>query len=227
MIKDRLRYYFNNKKIVKHESLLRFEVDTWRLSWFITKKILPVAGYHPYPLDELMLMTGAVAYFQPTHIFDWGTYVGKSARIFYETVKFYKLDTEIHSIDLPDDVSHVEHPGKNRGRLVRGKKGVFLHQGDGVTLAVGLFDYRAKFIKPLFFVDGDHSYASVSRELAMIKKHFPQAQILVHDTFYQSPEANYNIGPYQAVQELVADGYAAISTNLGLPGMTLLYKQDK
>ncbi|NCN25881.1 class I SAM-dependent methyltransferase [Candidatus Falkowbacteria bacterium] len=175
-------------------------------------------------MDELMLMTASVVYFKPTHIFDWGTYVGKSARIFYEIVRFYKLKSEIHSIDLPDDILRVENPGKNRGRMVRGKKNVFLHQGDGVQKSLEILNNKNVDARPLFFVDGDHSFRVVSSELSVIKKSFPNAPILVHDTFYQLPVAGYNTGPYSAVKELISDGYINISTQMGLPGMTLLYK---
>jgi hypothetical protein len=51
----------------------------------------------------------------------------------------------------------------------------------------------------------------------------------LHDTFYQSSGSGYNIGPYQAIKDVVtaAHGYKIIRQDLGLPGMTLLYKNNQ
>ena len=59
-----------------------FEVNKWALSEFVVHRLLPIVGIHPYPLDELLLMSAAVCRLRPRHIFEWGTNVGKSARIF-------------------------------------------------------------------------------------------------------------------------------------------------
>ena len=43
---------------------------------------------------------------------------------------------------------------------------------------------------------------------------------------YQSSESGYNIGPYNALQEILTaypDKYSTISVQTGLPGMSLLY----
>ncbi|WP_407194082.1 hypothetical protein [Bradyrhizobium sp. STM 3566] len=34
-----------------------FEVDLWTLSSFLLEKLVPVVGTHPYPLNELLLMS--------------------------------------------------------------------------------------------------------------------------------------------------------------------------
>jgi hypothetical protein len=80
---------------------------------------------------------------------------------------------------------------------------------------------------PLFFIDGDHGYDSVKRELEGIIGAVPEANILLHDTFFQSPESHYNIGPYQAVQDVLrtVPPYRILRQDLGLPGMTLLYRK--
>jgi hypothetical protein len=55
----------------------------------------------------------------------------------------------------------------------------------------------------------------------------PGAAILLHDTFYQSEQSGYNIGPYKAITEILdsmSETYQVMSTTTGLPGMTLLYK---
>jgi hypothetical protein len=203
-----------------------FEVNNWIISRFVLKKLVPVVGFRPFPLSELSLLSGAVCYFKPTHIFEWGTHVGKSARVFYETGHYFNIPIQIHSIDLPDDVSHIEHPGYKRGNLVRGIKNVTLHQGDGLNKSIEIIKNISEDFKPLFFIDGDHSYESVKRELLGITENIPNAIIILHDTFYQSSESEYNIGPYEAVQEICNSDnkYKKIELNTGLPGMTLLYK---
>ncbi|MFA6569727.1 MAG: class I SAM-dependent methyltransferase [Bacteroidota bacterium] len=205
-----------------------FEVDNWLLSDFIISKLLDIVDIRPFPLNELMLMTATVCRLKPTHIFEWGTNIGVSARIFFETTKHFKIKTEIHSIDLPDTVEHQEHPHKDRGKLVKGFEGVFLHQGDGLDKSLELLKQNNIEKRVLFFLDGDHSYESVKRELSAIITAIPDAWILIHDTFYQAEESNYNIGPYKAVSDFLSGTdnlYKIYSQNLGLPGMTLLYKK--
>jgi predicted O-methyltransferase YrrM len=200
------------------------EADKWILSEFILEKLVPVVGVHPYPLDELLLMCSTVAYFKPGIIIEWGTHLGISARIFYEISRQLSLSVPIHSIDLPPDVAHVENIRDlaQRGRYVRNTT-VQLHQGDGLSVARGLLA-ETKGVLPLIFLDGDHHYETVSRELNGLRTAAPQAVVLVHDTFFQGPEANYNCGPYEALLEFSkTDDIPVCSTALGLPGMTLAY----
>lgn len=204
-----------------------FEVNNWITSDFIVNKLVPIVGFHPFPLNELMLMTSAVCYFKPEYIFEWGTNIGKSARIFYEISEAFNIKTEIHSIDLPDDVFHNEHPQNNRGKMVRGIDKVKLHQADGLKCSFDLIEQKKPKGRVLFFVDGDHSYESVKRELETILAKAPDAAVLLHDTFFQSEESKYNIGPFKAINEVLAnqkEKYKTVSTNMGLPGMTLVYK---
>lgn len=203
------------------------EVNNWIISEFVVDKLVPVAGVHPFPLNELMLMSAAVCRFRPSLIFEWGTNIGKSARIFYEITKAFNIPCAIHSVDLPDDVFHNEHPKKNRGKLVRGIRDVTLHQADGLTRSLEIYDESSEKERVLFFVDGDHSYETVKKELEGILSHIPHAAVLLHDTFYQSEDSGYNVGPYKAIRDVMAkrDGYNLISTNTGLPGMTLVYKR--
>jgi hypothetical protein len=47
----------------------------------------------------------------------------------------------------------------------------------------------------------------------------------VHDTFFHSAVACYNIGPARAIEDVVARSpsrFTMIKSGLGLPGMTLL-----
>jgi len=181
-----------------NEHCSEFEVDNWIISDFVIHDIVPVVGVHPFPLNELMLMVAAVCRFNPTHVFEWGTHIGKSARIFYETITHFRINTQIHSVDLPEEVNHVEHPHDQRGMLVVEIPEVRLHLGDGLTTSLDILSRVSASVDPLFFLDGDHSYESVRRELEAILARFPRAAILVHDTFYQAKESGYNIGPYKA-----------------------------
>jgi cephalosporin hydroxylase len=202
-----------------------FEVDNWLISDFLVKKLIPKVGTHPYPVMELSLMVATVCRLKPQEIFEWGTNIGKSARIFYETGKQFGLPLKIHSIDLPDNLEHGEHPGGSRGRMVKGCAGVTLYQGDGLLKSVELYQ-RSPADRVLVFIDGDHSYESVHRELTGIIQAMPHAAILLHDTFYQSEEAGYNVGPHRAIADILAampGKFKVMSVTTGLPGMTLLY----
>ena len=224
-----LNNYIKQHKLLDPEvnnSCSEFEVNNWIISEFVIKELVPLVGIHPYPLNELMLMVSALCRLKPTHIYEWGTHIGKSARIFYEITKYFDITSEIHSIDLPDNVQHGEHPQQNRGILVKNIRNITLHQGDGLTVALKFHKYNGKKTNPLFFLDGDHAYRSVKRELTGIMKHAPNASILIHDTFYQSKQSGYNTGPYRAIRDSlrnIPNKYITLSTNLGLPGMTLLY----
>jgi hypothetical protein len=201
-----------------------FEVNNWIISDFVLDVLVPVVGTHPFPLNELMLMTSAVCRFKPTHIFEWGTNIGKSARIFYETIRCFDIGTEIHSVDLPDDMAHVEHPHGNRGMLVKGIDGVTLHQGDGLATSLAILRKATGIVNPLFFLDGDHAYETVKLELETIIQAAPASAILVHDTLCQSKDAGYNTGPHRAVNDIIerCSDLSRIEANTGLPGMTLL-----
>ena len=203
-----------------------FEVDGWATSAFVAHTLVPLVGVHPFPLQELMLMTATVCRFEPSLIFEWGTNIGKSARIFYEISKYFHIPTAIHTCDLPDDVDHVEHPHAQRGAMVQGLSGVTLHQGDGLTTSLRLWEESGRPDRPLFFLDGDHSYASVRREIDGILEAVPDPVLLMHDTFLQSSESGYNIGPRRAVEESLAvfqGRFNAVHSGLSLPGMSLLY----
>jgi cephalosporin hydroxylase len=214
------------KEPAKNTQCTEFEVDNWATSEFIYKKLIPIVGIHPYPIAELNLMVAATCRLKPQQVFEWGTNIGKSARIFYETGKKFGIPLEIHSIDLPDNLDHQEHPRSKRGYMVKGYAGVLLYQADGLSKAIELYQ-RNPQKRTLVFIDGDHSYESVLRELHGVTKAMPNADILLHDTFFQSEQSGYNIGPYNAVKEVLAampGEYRELSTTTGLPGMTLLYK---
>ncbi len=219
---------YNN--LVVDKSYGVFEVDNWIVSDFILNKIIPIVGIRPFPLNELMLIVSSVIFTKPTNIYEWGTNIGKSARIFYEICQSFNIASEIDSIDLPDDIHHQEHPHSDRGILVKKIKEVRLHQGDGLDVALSLHEKIGKNGKLLFFLDGDHSYKSVKRELNSIINRFPESNILIHDTFYQTEEAGYNIGPYNAIIDVLSEipnTFKKIEQNIGLPGITFLYSNEK
>lgn len=205
-----------------------FEVNNWIISQFVLKKLVPIVGLCPFPLNEQMFMVAALCRLQPTHIFEWGTNIGKSARIFYEVCKEFGLKTEIHSIDLPEDSNHIEHPREKRGCMVKGLPDISLYTGDGLDTSMQLFaQVDASTSRPMFFLDGDHSYYSVKRELEHIMRFIPNANILLHDTFNQSEGSGYNVGPYKAMVDVLkveSHNFNTLSQNIGLPGMTLLWQ---
>jgi cephalosporin hydroxylase len=204
-----------------------FEVDNWAISRFLVETLVPIVGVHPFPLNELVLMAAAVCRLKPEHIVEWGTHLGKSARVFYETARHFELMVEIHSVDLPDDSTHQEHPGRQRGMLVTGLERVHLYQGDGLTVCRDISARIGPSSRMLVFIDGDHQYDSVMRELTGVMESVPQAHILLHDTFFQSAESGYNVGPHQAIVDALAVAprrYRVLSSQTGLPGMTLLYQ---
>ncbi len=217
-----------NNPAVYHSQDSVIELNCWELSDFVIKKLVPIVGMHPFPLNELMLLSGTLCYFKPKAVFEWGTHLGKSARVFYETAKYFDIDCTVYSFDLPDEVEHNEHPHEQRGILVKGLP-VKLFQEDGVEGASKLAKkkkYTSNEI--LFFVDGDHSYESVKRELTQIYKNHGYPTILLHDTFFQTKSSGYNVGPNKAITEFLKEHktYKSISTNFGLPGMTLLYNEN-
>jgi cephalosporin hydroxylase len=210
---------------VRNPEASEFEVDLRILSRFLLERIVPVVGTSTYPLNELMLMCAAACRIKPSVVYDWGTHIGASARIFYECEKTFKLGYEVHSIDLPPDALHAEHPGWKHARLVRDLDKVHLHRGDGVKVALDHWQKLGRPKRPLFFVDGDHAYESVRDELNEIFLTIPDASALAHDSFFQSAESKYNVGPARAIDEIIEkfpSRFRIIKSGLGLPGMTLL-----
>lgn len=201
----------------------KIECHTGELGQFVWRRIIPIVGTIPFPPHELMLMGAVMVWLRPKLVVEWGTNIGASARIFHELNVHYKIGAEIHSIDLPDSISHVEHPKGRRGILVRGLQ-VTLHQGDGPTVAASILKERKSVAHPLVFIDGDHSRESVLRDARMVMEVTPGAALLFHDTFYQ-PGASYNHGPYEAIKEVlveIGESVQLVEAGLGCPGMTLV-----
>lgn len=204
----------------------RFEVDAWQISDFVVTHLVPRVGVRPFPLHELLLMTAAAVRLRPSLVLEWGTHVGRSALIFREALSAFGISSHVHSVDLPADVTHGEHPGTRRGEMVRGIPGITLHEGDGLDVSLRIWTEQGRPPRSLFFLDGDHSRESVAREISGISAAAPDSALLVHDTFFQSAAAGYNVGPAAAVQDAVArhpGRWEVLHSGLGLPGMTLLF----
>jgi hypothetical protein len=176
-----------------------------------------------------MLMCSALLWLRPRLVVEYGTNIGVSARVFWETSKHYDLHTVIHSIDLPSDSAYMKgctdwtaslSPARARGILVK-NLGVHLHEGDGVETAVKLIrEENAE--DPLVFIDGDHAKESVLREASAIWSNFPKASILFHDTF---EGLDCKSGAREALRELLAnrsDRPLVYDLPVGHPGMTLV-----
>src|SRR3990167_7247666 len=146
---------YSSRDPLVNNTCLEFEVNTHQISKFLLKKIVPIVGVNPYPLNELMLMTSVVCRVKPTHIFEWGTHYGKSARIFYETIKFFNLKSIIYTVDLPKDKSHKEHPGRKRALYIRSIPEINQFLGDGLNTSLKIYSKLIGSnvqVKPLFYL---------------------------------------------------------------------------
>jgi hypothetical protein len=195
------------------------EVDKWALSCVVLR-IARIIGSHPYPLDELLLMAAAFEYHRPEIVIDVGTHMGKSARMWYEMSRFLKQPSSIHTFDIHDP-RHPEFAGAFLGRYIRGYP-VKQHIQDGYTGAVEMLREKPD-ARYLVFLDGDHSFQSVRRELDLARLLPSGSGILVHDTFYQ-PGSSYNHGPYLAIEQFRKEFSFSQVLHLqcGLPGMSYL-----
>jgi cephalosporin hydroxylase len=218
------RSFFPRKHWSKTEHLLASDHPISRFSFlgskFVTESLLPRAGHWPYPPGELQLMTVVMLWWQPDVIFEWGTNLGNSARVFHWIAEAFAIDTQIHSIDLPPDVAHVENVRELRGMLVRKFSDVHLHLGDGADKAVELFA-ALKPKRPLFYVDGDHRAEAVTRELDAIHAVAPAAPILVDDTH----DWQISDSPRPAMLQFLdrhQGEYEVFEMVATLPGMSLL-----
>ncbi|MFO0453463.1 MAG: hypothetical protein ACK52I_33205 [Pseudomonadota bacterium] len=100
MFRDRLRFLldvtglrpFPREAAVRNPACSEPEVDAWVVSRLALSRLVPVVGSHPFPLRELMLMGSAVALVRPEVIFELGTHVGKSARIFFVAARQFDAE---------------------------------------------------------------------------------------------------------------------------------------
>ena len=160
-----------------------------------------------YPEGELEFMCETVAEVKPDVIFEWGTGSGASGRIFCEATGLVALanswigePVDLVTIDLPDELAPLEaqHPRERTGMYLPDRARISRLRGDGVTVSLALWatNFADAYNKPLFFIDGDHSYFAVYREVALIDRMVPNAVMLLHDT---------NDGPGLAAEKWCAD----------------------
>jgi cephalosporin hydroxylase len=154
-----------------------------------------------YPEGELEFMCDTVESLRPDCIFEWGTGSGASGRIFSEATHIIDdVFIPLVTVELPDELSPLEsqHPRERTGQHLPSRARISALRGDGVTLALTMWatNFEGGYHKPLFFIDGDHSYFAVYREIALIDRMVPNAVIILHDT---------NDGPGLAAEKWVAD----------------------
>lgn len=151
--------------------------DTAAISLLSRVRHLAIPGYGD---DEIRFIAETVGALRPTHIYEWGTNVGASARIFHEAAPKALVTTVEH----PDDQTY-DHPGHRYGLWCEGFDRIEMLWGDGVTVALERFDAHDGPERALFFLDGDHSYWAVTRELDAIAQAAPRGVILCHDTSHE------------------------------------------
>lgn len=157
---------------------------------------LRIPGYGD---DEITFFAETLFELAPSHIFEWGTNVGASARIFYELARVGAFACEVHTTEHPDHATH-DHPGGRCGQLLKDCR-VWMHTGDGLRRSLAEYAILGEPTRVLFFVDGDHSYDAVTRELEGIAEVVPTAVIIVHDTRHPLEETG------AAVADFLIDGH--------------------
>lgn len=135
-----------------------------------------------YGEDEVLFMAETMERLRPTHVFEWGTNRGSSARIFYEAAQILDLGSEIHTAELPAELAHRDrdHPGEQIGLYIQDVP-VLRHLGDGLEISLGLYG-GLRPERALFYLDGCHDYGEVLTELRSLCSSAPRAVLLLHDT---------------------------------------------
>lgn len=178
---------------------------------------LEVVGYED---RELRMMFEAVKEVKPDFIGDWGTNRGSSARIMFESCRLLAYPTKIVTVELPIELSMSDdsHPRGDVGFFLSGTN-VLSFVGDGVTTALRSYAATVSAENPLFFIDGDHLYENVLRELFLIERVCPVHSLLLHDTNYDPGAA---IRTYLSRER--EDLYEVYYVD-SAPGMTLLLQK--
>jgi cephalosporin hydroxylase len=165
-------------------------------------------GVPAYRETEIAFMYETVRDVQPTHIFEWGTNAGSSARIWSEAVHQLGLDAQIHSTDLHAPGSACsEYPGFVQGQWVDGLPGVTLYQGDGLETTLRLC-VELRPARPLVFLDDSHQLLQNARALRMLRFEVPDAVILVDDAATGEPALalEWFLGKHGDEYEVVSAG---------------------
>lgn len=146
-------------------------------------------GLPGYGDREVQFFESILTRLRPTHVFEWGTNVGASARLFYEASLELGYPCEVHTTEIPDELSMLDrdHPGHRYGTWIKDTP-IHAHRGYGLIESNRLW----KELHPpqaLFFLDGNHSYGVVRAELEGVSDLDPDAVIVVHDTIRYTGEA--------------------------------------
>ena len=187
----------------------------------IVLRISRIIGTCPYPLDEQMLMGYAFIRSKPDIVLDCGTNVGKSARFFYEFARQVRHPCEVHTIDLMGP-THPECPWSSLGRYIRGLP-ITQHIGDSYEIGIKLIEaFPAR--RYLIFIDGDHTYAGVKKDIQLLDRAKPGSAALFHDATFFLPKLSPDI--CRAIDEYV-EAYPVAYVyhqGMGLPGMSYVQK---
>lgn len=143
-----------------------------------------IESFVGYGLDEKKFMIETVLKLRPEQIWEWGTNVGASARIFFFICYLGHLECDITTIELPNPKDHVDHPGLRYASEIADLP-VTKILGDGITEALARADPTKRL---LFFLDGDHTKESVENEITLLCEKFPEAWLLLHDTRVGGPK---------------------------------------
>lgn len=178
---------------------------------------LAVPGYGD---DEIGFIADTVEALRPTHIYDWGTNVGASARIWWEAAPTAQITTVEH----PDDQT-FDHPGHRYGLWCEGLgPRMRMLKGDGVRTSIETFVEDGRPPNALFFLDGDHEYDAVFDELEAIHGWAPEAVVLVHDTSHPVCETEAAVEDFM---EIIADGWYDVTFLASQAGMARLWPRNR
>lgn len=170
-------------------------------------------GLPAYGDQEVEFFESVLGRHRPTHVFEWGTNVGASARLFHEASLELGYECEVHTVELPLDLAHLDrdHPGHRYGQWIEGTS-IHAHRGYGLITSLTLYaQYTPE--RALFFLDGNHEHAVVLAELEAISETAPSAVMMVHDTINLTGtaiETFLNWTPYRREDCLFDSGVAAL-----------------
>jgi predicted O-methyltransferase YrrM len=168
---------------------------------------------------------------RPRRVLEIGTHIGAST-VHIALALAHESDPirELVTVDIEDVNEPVRQPWKRHGselspRAALERAGVdslvrFVHQPSPEFLAGGADDYD------LIFLDGDHSPATVYREVpAALRRLRPGGHILLHDYFPGGrplwPDEVVIQGPWLAIERLRGEGAPLVAMPLGrLPWAT-------
>lgn len=142
-----------------------------------------------YGEDEIKFMGQAVLRVRPQIVYEWGTNLGCSARVFHEASIAFDIPLTVHTTELPltEAWRDRDHPGERVAQWI-GDLPIERHEGDGLITSLRLY-HEERPERCLFYLDGDHSLEAVTRELLAIAVAAPSAVMLVHDVLHL-PDVN-------------------------------------